>query len=387
MRPCISIIIPIYNNEKYIERCANSVCTQTIQNVEVILVDDGSTDGSGKICDELSGRDDRIKVVHKRNGGISSARLSGMSLASAEWIGFVDGDDWVEGSMYELLYNRAVNQQADVVIQGYTEEVGDRCVPYTNYIRDGIYDGEDKKMYFIRDMICCGDFFCMGIQPYLVNKLFKKDLLWSHLQNMDLRIKVGEDAAVTFPVLMKAERIAVTSDCCYHYCLRKDSVMYKERDEGMEYGNAMLLHRFLKKNFLQCGYYEAVRNDLDRYTIHNLLTRAMGYVVKEIDIPSHKEIVIYGAGAFGKSLYLYLESQSSYHVCLWVDKKAEQLAQMGFPVSGPGEIEVGDDILILIALLSENAVRDVKSELERIGVRTDQLVWAMDVLRLAEVEL
>ncbi len=386
MKPYISIIVPIYNNEKYLERCVKSICGQTLRNIEVVLVDDGSVDGSGKICDELAGKDSRIKVIHKPNGGAGSARLAGTAIANAQWIGFVDSDDWIEDSMYERLYAAASDYRADVVIQGYVEEVGNKCAAYRNNIRDDLYE-EDKKLIFIRNMICCRDFFCMGIQPYLVNKLFKRDLLWSHLQDMDPEIWVGEDAAIVFPVLMKAGRIAVTSDCCYHYCLRGDSVMYTEGEEQREYENAMRLHGFLKRSFVRYGRYEAVRKSLDRYTVHNLLTRAIGHTVKEIDIPSGKEIILYGAGAFGKSLYRYLGHKDVHHIHLWVDKKAQQLARMGFPVSSPDEIEAGENWLVLIALLNVDAVAEVRMGLERRGFQKEQIVWAMDVLQLTELEL
>ncbi|RKJ19098.1 glycosyltransferase family 2 protein [bacterium D16-50] len=386
MKPYISIIVPIYNNEKYLERCVKSICGQTLRNIEVVLVDDGSVDGSGKICDELAGKDSRIKVIHKPNGGVGSARLAGTAIANAQWIGFVDSDDWIEDSMYERLYAAATDYRADVVIQGYVEEVGNKCAAYRNNIRDDLYE-EDKKLIFIRNMICCRDFFCMGIQPYLVNKLFKRDLLWSHLQDMDPEIRVGEDAAIVFPVLVKARRIAVTSDCCYHYCLRGDSMMYTEREEQREYENAMRLHGFLKRSFVRYGQYEAVGKSLDRYTVHNLLTRAMGYIVREIDMPSGKEIILYGAGAFGKSLYRYLGYRDVHHIHLWVDKKAQQLARMGFPVSSPDEIEAGENGLVLIALLNVDAVAEVRMGLERRGFQKEQIVWAMDVLQLTELEL
>lgn len=164
-------------------------------------------------------------------------------------------------------------------------------------------------------------------------------------------------------------------------------MMHRGGEEQQEYDNALRLHNFLKKSFIRYGRYEAVRNALDRYTIHNLLTRAVGCIVRDIDVPPDKKIILYGAGAFGKSLYGYLMSQNRYHVRLWIDKKAEQLAQMGFPVSGPEEIHTDETGIVLIALLNERAVAEVRNELGQAGLKKEQLVWAMDVLRLMEVKL
>ena len=103
----ISVIVPVYNILDCLERCVNSICGQTWKNLEILLVDDGSTDGTGKLCDLLAEKDDRIRVFHKPNGGSSSARNLGISMAQGEWIGFVDSDDWIEPQMYERLYEAA----------------------------------------------------------------------------------------------------------------------------------------------------------------------------------------------------------------------------------------------------------------------------------------
>ncbi len=386
-KPDVSIIIAVYNIEAFIERCIRSVLGQTLDNIEIIVIDDGSNDHSGEICDCLAQTDERMKVIHTSNGGLASARRRGVKMACGKWVGFVDGDDWIESPMYELLYKKAVELDADMVVHGYVEEAGSESTYCRNNVKCGIYCDEEDRERLLCNMICCNDFFCMGIQPYAWNKLFKRDLLWSHLQDMDPEIRVGEDAAIVFPMLMKARRIAVTSDCCYHYCLRGDSMMYTEGEEQREYENAMRLHGFLKRSFVRYGPYEAVGKSLNRYTVHNLLTRAMGHIVREIDIPSGKEIILYGAGAFGKSLYRYLGHKDVHHIHLWVDKKAQQLARMGFPVSSPDEIEAGENGLVLIALLNVDAVAEVRRGLERRGFQKEQIVWAMDVLQLTELEL
>lgn len=103
----ISVIVPVYNILDCLERCVNSICAQTWKNLEILLVDDGSTDGTGKLCDLLAEKDDRIRVFHKPNGGSSSAQNLGISMAKGKWIGFVDSDDWIEPQMYERLYEAA----------------------------------------------------------------------------------------------------------------------------------------------------------------------------------------------------------------------------------------------------------------------------------------
>ncbi len=119
--PLISVVIPVYNIEEYLERCVNSVRMQTYGNLEIVLVDDGSTDKSGMLCDELAKKDGRIKVFHKENGGSSSARNLGIAKAGGEFIGFVDSDDYISENMYELLYQAMQKYDADIVQVGRDE--------------------------------------------------------------------------------------------------------------------------------------------------------------------------------------------------------------------------------------------------------------------------
>ena len=116
--PKISIIVPVYNVEKYLRKCVDSILNQTFKDFELILVDDGSIDTSGKICDEYNLKDNRIKVIHKENGGLSSARNAGLDIAQGEYIGFVDSDDWIELDMYEELYKICKENDTDVGIVG-----------------------------------------------------------------------------------------------------------------------------------------------------------------------------------------------------------------------------------------------------------------------------
>ena len=115
----VSIIVPIYNVEKYLSKCIESILSQTYKNIEIILVDDGSPDNSPQICDEYAKKDDRIIVIHKANGGVSSARNAGIDIATGKYIGFVDPDDYIENNMYELMMNKIEEYQANIVICGY----------------------------------------------------------------------------------------------------------------------------------------------------------------------------------------------------------------------------------------------------------------------------
>ena len=205
MSVLVSIIVPVYNVEKKIERCIESICSQTLKDIEIILVNDGSTDNSGVLCDQYANRDNRIRVIHKLNEGLVSARQLGVKLAQGDYIGFVDSDDWIERNMFLALWSLAVGNDADIVIEGMIEDIEGDCIERRNELASGVYKSNEQRMYFYERMINCADYFCLGIQPYLWNKLFKRQLVLRHIPNIDKRIRVGEDAAATFPMMLMAE--------------------------------------------------------------------------------------------------------------------------------------------------------------------------------------
>lgn len=161
MDDLISVNVPIYNIDQYIGFCIESLIKQTYKNLEIILVDDGCTDRSGALCDLYRSKDSRIKVIHKENGGLVSARKAGIQIAFGSYIGNVDGDDWVEQDFFEVLHRAAAKAEADIVCAGYSRDFFDQHVKYTNNVLDGIYEGEGlEKLY--TQMMVENDCFTIG---------------------------------------------------------------------------------------------------------------------------------------------------------------------------------------------------------------------------------
>ena len=138
--PLISVIVPVYKVEKYLHRCVDSILVQTYTNLEIILVDDGSPDRCGAICDEYAAKDSRIRVIHQENGGLSAARNAGLDVCSGEYIAFVDSDDWLDPEMYAVMMAQVREYGCDVVMCDCVKEFPDRPRLYTHDIRPGFYD-------------------------------------------------------------------------------------------------------------------------------------------------------------------------------------------------------------------------------------------------------
>jgi len=214
MDDLVSIIIPVYNAEIYLQRCLDSVLGQIYAKLEVIVINDGSTDGSADICEEYAQSDSRIKVIHKENGGVSSARNSGLDTASGGWIGFVDADDWVEPDMFEKLMNAAKKSGSQITICGHTDYRGDAAKIKSKAKHVGFLDREKA----IKCLLAY-DFF----EGYLWNKLFKSSLIKDI--RLDNDIHFCEDVLFCTQAFMSANNVCYIADTLYHHCLSKDGAM------------------------------------------------------------------------------------------------------------------------------------------------------------------
>lgn len=221
----ISIIVPAYNVEPYIGRCLDSILNQTYKNIEIIVVNDGSTDNTASILNNYELKDDRIRIIHKENGGVSSARLKGIEQSTGDWIGFVDGDDTIDSDMYEFLLKNAFDYNADISHCGYT------------IISNS---GKSKKIYgtgniLIQDTVKGLTDLIKGelIEPGLCNKLYRKNL-FSKILNydiIDLSIKINEDLLMNFYLFMNSKKAIYQDKCPYNYQIREGSAVTSRLNE------------------------------------------------------------------------------------------------------------------------------------------------------------
>lgn len=188
----VSIVVPIYNVEKYLEQCIESIVNQTLEDIEIILVDDGSPDNCPQICDNYAKKDNRIKVVHKKNGGLSSARNAGIEVATGNYIGFVDSDDYIELDMYEKMYNIAIENNVDFVMSDYYRVSDEGKVIATLDMDEGIYDKNKIKKDIFPTLIM-GEDINYGRLLAVWHCLYKKELLYKNNLMFDEEVKYSED--------------------------------------------------------------------------------------------------------------------------------------------------------------------------------------------------
>lgn len=215
--PKLSVIVPVYNTEKYLRECIDSILAQTFTDFELILVNDGSTDGSGAICDEYAKKDERIQVIHQQNGGITVARKSGVHVARGEYVTFVDSDDWINREMYATMLDGGQEATSDVVICGMLMETSKGILPRREIVKAGFYDKNQMQKDVYPIMLFDFAHGTPAINPSLCNKLFKKQLLGNIIEQVSDGITYGEDALCTYSCLLDADKICITDRNMYHY--------------------------------------------------------------------------------------------------------------------------------------------------------------------------
>ena len=209
----VSVIIPVYNVENYVEKTLKSVINQTYKDLEIIVIDDGSTDRSPEIVDRIAQTDERIRVVHAKNGGVSAARNKGLDIAKGRYIGFVDSDDYIEPDMYEKMVDAAEKNNCDIV----------QCAFYSGDIDKSSKECEEGGTYGRRQALINSLKTAGGT---IWNKLFSSDVL----SGVRFRegLKMGEDRLFSIDSFLKCEKLVVIEDVLYHYVLREDSVVHSK---------------------------------------------------------------------------------------------------------------------------------------------------------------
>lgn len=306
MLPLISIIVPIYNTANYLNRCVQSICNQTYRNLEILLIDDGSTDSSYELCENWGRIDSRIKIIHKTNGGFSDARNTGLKMATGDYIGFVDSDDWIHTQMFELMYNALVIIKADMAI----------CMPY--YMKEN----EDKIDYTI---------YQPDIRNYTIDKTLKsiwnleiQSCVWSFLckKNLfkNLRFPLNrayEDMWITPQLLLKCNPdsfIAIVNEKLYNYIYYKNRTWHKNfyKNSVDLFNNACQLTNIIN------DYKPYLNNDFNYYKIIILTDCYYKYLRSNTINKSYEKLIINEFNNISKNLKVTLFIKNRYFIKIFL---------------------------------------------------------------------
>lgn len=375
----VSVIIPVYNMENYIKQCLDSLVRQTNQDFELVIVDDGSTDRSGEICEEYRTVFKHIQIIHKKNEGLISARMEGLRKASGRYISFVDADDWVETDFLEFLVTAMEENQADIVASGYIKEEKTRNEKVLNLCGSGIYEREDLVNQIFPRMMYFKGFFEFGISPYLWNKIYKKEMLVKCYQGINTDINVGEDVAVVYPYILQAGKAVLCDAAKYHYRRHSQSMTAEKKQDF--YANAANLYLYLYKAFQKTAFCECMLKQLDQYLRMMVWNRSPERFIeadKNIfpfgNIPKGSDIVLYAAGDVGKRYYSQIKRTAFCHLVAWVDARFDSDELKGFGVESIDVITERQFDYLVIAIESMDTVNQVRAMLINRGIDAEKII-------------
>lgn len=375
----ISVIIPIYNASKYLNKCIISVLNQTWQDYEILLIDDGSSDESGKIIDKWGRFDSRIRCIHKENGGLVNTRKRGVLEARGDYICWVDADDWVESTFLEDFVKEICKSGADAVAMALVQNIGTEEYVVRNTLKDGVYFIED----IVEKILYSGEFYEYGIGPHLVTKMFRREDLLETQLLVDDNIRAGEDAAVSYPTLLKCRKISVCNKANYHYVQHSGSMTRTEND--MEYERIQKLVTHLQTQFKIRGKYELFEMQLKIYRNYLMCLRQF----KELNDEEHilkpygglqacSRVVIYGAGVLGQKIMEYVKCEEKIRVVAWLDKNYMKYRKEMLEVNEPrllNDLREQYDY-ILIANITHRIAEEIKHELINVyNVKENKILW------------
>lgn len=385
--PKLSIIVPMYNAENTVSECIESILNQEFREYELILVDDGSTDNTLNICKMYAEKDQRIIIVPlEKNMGLINARKTGVEIAKAEYIGFVDSDDWIERDMYSNLINIQEKFDCDLISSGiYRDYIEEKyTTELVDNFQEGVYSNIPRDIY--GTMLYDDKNKTFGIFCTLVNKLYRKDILQDVYKDIDTRVFYGEDCLTLFSYIMKISSLYILKKSYYHYNIRNTS-MCAFSDERLN-TNTYYLYKGLEKEFINKKEYKYILlRQLKKYILgielhtldklYNISAFSLGTYKYSYENLKNKKVVIYGAGNSSESLYNYLTKECKCDITGWVDKYPE-----GKDMKVMHEILAVNSILniqydyIVIAVLKKELADSIRKELiELYNIDSKKILW------------
>lgn len=378
----ISVVIPAYNEEKYISECIDSVIHQTYRNIEIIIIDDGSTDSTPSICDKYAKLDNRITVVHKKNAGLVAARKDGVYRANGDFLAFVDADDWIDDNCLSVLMEKQIEFDSDLVASSFFKQFGNEKIVENNIVDTGFYDKQGLENNIYPCMLASEDFFSTGIKGTLCGKIFRTKILVELYRDMPNSIRNGEDVAIVYPYLLSINSAYVMNTAFYHYRQLVETMSQRKSNQSDEISNQLLFDRLRRMVSKYNGNYSLKRqvcwfwaqfllqHEIDKFDINNEFLVCFGRGLK------CKKIAVYGAGRFGKQVYYYLNE--CCEDLIWVDKKSEYYKSQKLPVFSIDKLLTSDIDTIIISVIDERLSRKIRESLAAMGVSSD-IIHCLDI--------
>lgn len=384
----LSVVVPVYNSEETIERCIKSIIRQTYDKLEIMIVDDGSTDQSYEISKRLADNDTRIKVLKREHLGVMPARKAGVSQASGEYIAFVDSDDWIEDTYFEYMMEDI--EGIDVVItEHYVVEQNERQKDdiFQRHIEEGVYSGNGMKEVLQKAVSP------NGIDCCLWNRVCRTSFVKSSVNRIPDAVYLMEDYAISVQVLLMADkvRICTKGGGGYHYHINNGSLVHSTHKdylynlhliytcmaeilESHVYGEQLkhCFAQYMRYLISRSPYYLELKNDREEENLQIYYTNLYFPYYGRL---KNMRLVLYGAGYVGKAYYYHIINDKEAELAAWADKAFYKFKDFPHDIISPDEIKNIAFDYIIVAVWDEKAAVEIRKELVRKGISEEVILW------------
>lgn len=374
----MSIIVPIFNTKKYLQQCLDSILYQTYSDIQVILIDDGSTDGSNEICDIYAQRDTRITVIHQRNKGQNNARKRGLKIAKGKYIYCVDSDDWIDKEIIESVAKKIQEYGADIISVGSKREYGNdksqiEDIPFKN----GFYTKKEIEKYIIPKLIHTDNFFEWGQQLTFWQYVIRKEIFETNQMVVHDKIRIAEDVACIFPCILDAGNMYISGGKYYHYRQRQDSIKRNKLHNECE--SLKLVYQILVNKFLNKGK-QILLKKAEYLVVFELLTFVSSNIILRkgtypfMEFPKNSNVIVYGAGVFGNNVIDALKKYNYANIVAWVDINYKKYQLEGYSVDSPDILLRKEYDYIIVAVIRADIRKNILACLPSYNVPDEKIV-------------
>ena len=385
MNELVSVIIPVFNIKNYIEKCIESVVQQNYRNIEIIIVDDGSTDGSGESCRQFADKDSRIKYIYQENQGSVGARKAGLIQARGKYIVFVDGDDYAEINYIEKLYKVMIENAVEVVHSNYmVDGKNQKHIKQVHLYREKDLDLE-CRVNLLRDNVFEWNSEKEIIECNLYGCIYKKDVIYDCFMELPDSQQYGEDLLCLCNLIMKSKSMMFIPDAYYHYVIREESLNHP-KDFMKALSSKVALYKELKGILGEYDHSSVLLEKCQVFLGRKILLD-FGLISSEeiqikekylcgfTDLLMGKKIVLYGAGVVGQNIYEQLTNFESIKIVEWVDSDYKNACSIYRNIASPELINTLEYDYIIVAVKRKKMAEEIIDYLSQMNIDRKLILW------------
>ena len=378
----ISVIVPVYNTKEYLPQCIESIQNQTYTNVEIVLVDDGSSDGSGELCDDYMKNDPRIIAIHKKNSGQLSARKEGARKATGDYIMCVDADDWIDEDRIRRVVEKICMHYPDIVyINGFIREYLENSRLSINHLDEKLFDADMIKHDFMK-LLASKDAF-LDRKIFLAHWLVcvKREVYVESVDYVDDRIRRSEDQVAVLSCVLNSKSLYLFNSPSYHYRQDREGAIGARGTTWDEQHAELYFRELCKIEKCMKDLSPEVEEVVTQFSYQNLfLTNYRklycfykAYLFPFFEVKNGSKIIVYGAGNVGIEMITAVEMDDRFDLISWVDRKPKMVARSKIVVDGIEEIYKREFDYIVISILDPSIASKIKEELVCNGISNEKI--------------